>query len=133
MKKKYVSPQKKRQKLKKKLWAILSDYVRARDAYTCITCGTRGEGSGIHCGHFIPSSICGLALRYDERNLAAQCFRCNIHLGGWGERFAEALERKHGKEFVEELRKARHTTTLEKDYDWEGKIKEYQEKLKQLI
>jgi len=40
-------------KLKKKLWQVFSKYIRARDNYTCVTCGKKGEGSGIHAGHYI--------------------------------------------------------------------------------
>ena len=127
-----VSPQKKRSKLKKKLWQAVSLYVRTRDKGVCITCGRHGEGSGYHCGHFLPSSICGLYLRYDERNLAGQCYNCNINLGGWGERFADALERKHGRAFVDGVRADKNKSIADKDYPWEEKIAYFESKLKQL-
>lgn len=116
--------------LKQKLWRIFSEYVRTRDKGTCITCGRYATGSGYHAGHFIPSAVGGLALRYDERNVHGQCYHCNINLGGWGERYAEVLEGRFGREYVDELRRLQHTTVF--DFDYEAKIKEFEEKTKKL-
>lgn len=93
--------------LKKILWKHFSKYIRERDNFRCITCGKVGEGSGIHAGHFIPQSVGGEALRFDERNVFAQCYNCNINKGGWGERYAEVLECRFGREYIEKLRKIR--------------------------
>lgn len=69
-------------KLKKKLWTVFSKYIRERDNYICFTCGRYGEGSGMHAGHFIPKSVGGIALYFHEDNVHAQCYNCNINLGG---------------------------------------------------
>lgn len=68
--------------LKKKLWAVFSLYIRERDNYTCFTCGRKGEGGAIHSGHFIPKSVGGIDLYFNEDNVHAQCYNCNINLGG---------------------------------------------------
>ncbi len=68
--------------LKKKLWTVFSLYIRQRDKFTCFTCGKKGEGSGMHAGHFIPKSVGGIALYFHEDNVHAQCYHCNINLGG---------------------------------------------------
>lgn len=69
-------------KLKKKLWTLFSLYIRQRDKYTCFTCGRKGEGSGMHAGHFISKAIGGVDLYFDEDNVHAQCYNCNINLSG---------------------------------------------------
>jgi len=69
-------------KLKKKLWKVFSQFIRQRDSYQCFTCGRRGEGSGMHAGHFISKSVGGVDLYFDEENVHAQCYNCNINLSG---------------------------------------------------
>lgn len=118
--------------LKRKLWSEVSEYIRKRDKFTCFTCGRKGEGSAMHAGHFIPDAVCGILLRYDEFNINAQCFHCNINLGGWGERYAERMEQKYGREFVDELRKKIHTLTKWTEQDYEEKIEYYKQKIKDL-
>ena len=68
--------------LKKILWRYFSLFIRRRDKGICFTCGRRCEGKGYHAGHFIPKSICGVVLYFDERNVHGQCYNCNINLGG---------------------------------------------------
>jgi len=68
--------------LKRKLWKVFSDYIKKRDKNICFTCSRRCEGSGAHAGHFIPKSVGGLALYFDEDNVHTQCFNCNINLSG---------------------------------------------------
>ena len=60
-------------KLKKKLWKLFSKYIRQRDNYTCVTCGQKGEGSGIHAGHYITKAVGGIGLYFHEQNVHAQC------------------------------------------------------------
>ncbi len=94
--------------LKRNLWREFSLFIKVRDNYTCITCGRQGTGNGMHAGHFVPSAVGGLALRYNEANVHAQCYHCNINLGGWGERYTEVLEKRHGKKYVNDLRKLKY-------------------------
>lgn len=60
-------------KLKKSLWQIFSRYIRHRDNWTCITCGKYATGAGMHAGHYIPKSVGGIELYFDEENVHAQC------------------------------------------------------------
>lgn len=69
--------------LKDKLWRecrriIIRDY--GNNCYTCASADL--SGSGLHVGHFIPSSICSGEMRYSLDNLRPQCFACNIHRSG---------------------------------------------------
>ncbi len=117
---------------KGKLWKIVSQYIRKRDKNICFTCGKRSDGQGMHAGHFIPSSVAGSNnyLNWDERNIHAQCYACNVNRGGWGERYAEMMEHTYGKEVLAELRTRRFQVDPVKD--WDLLIECYQLKLEQL-
>lgn len=55
---------------------VVSKLVRKRDGYKCITCPeTRPEE--LTCSHFYKRAF--LNTRWDLRNLACQCMRCNIN------------------------------------------------------
>ena len=122
MKKKSIST------LKKNLWTVFSQYIRTRDNFTCFTCGRKGEGSGIHAGHFITKSTGGLALYFNEENVNAQCYNCNINLSGniW------VYGKKLGEEKVEELYKLKQESWKWSVTDYENKIVEYKNKLQAL-
>lgn len=111
--------------LKKKLWKYFALFIKQRDNYTCITCGNHGSGSGMHAGHFIPKSVGGMGLYFYEQNVHAQCFRCNIHLGGYGEKYAEVLELKYGREKINEMRAKKHAIEKWSIQDYEEKIEHY--------
>lgn len=69
-------------KLKKKLDAIFSQYIRHKYTSTetgearCWTCGKSAPPSKLYCGHFIGRKY--LATRYDPRNCRTQCYVCNV-------------------------------------------------------
>lgn len=111
-------------KLKKKLWEVFSKYIRTRDRGICFTCGRRSTGLGYHAGHFISKAVGGLVLYFHEENVRGQCYHCNINLGGNFYIFGQKL----GEEKCKELYKLKGQ--IVKDFDFESKIKEYEEKLK---
>jgi len=112
-------------KLKKKLWTVFSLYIRERDKYTCFTCGRRGSGSGIHAGHFIAKSIGGVDLYFHEENVHAQCYHCNINLGGNQYEYALRLGKNKAKQLYD--MKGIFSKWTEEDY--QKKIKIYTQKL----
>lgn len=114
------------------LWTWFSKFIRLRDKGICFTCGRYAEGSGYHAGHFIPSAVGGLALRYHEDNVHGQCYHCNINLGGWGERYAQVMEQKFGKVKVNQLRHLIHKVIPNSEFDFIGKIMYYKSKVKEL-
>lgn len=118
MKIKKLAKQKSLSQLKKILWQHFSLFIRRRDNYTCFTCGRKGEGSGIHAGHFINKSIGGVMLYFNEENVNAQCYRCNIHLGGNIWEYGQRL----GAEKVETLYRIR-----EQYKDWQFDRKDYEQ------
>jgi len=90
-------------KLKKKLWKVFSLYIRRRDNYTCVTCGRKGSGSGIHGGHYIVARACGLDYYFSETNVHAQCYHCNINLSGNSHRYREFMVRQYGEKTLKDL------------------------------
>lgn len=88
-------------KFKKWVWKVFSDYIRERDNWTCFTCGTYAKGSGMHGGHFIPRTYS--ATLFDEMNVHAQCYRCNIWLRGNAGEYATRIIQKYGQEKFDDL------------------------------
>ena len=84
-------------------------FIRLRDKdQPCICCGresTKVDALGAHgwdCGHY-RSVGSAPHLRYDLRNLAKQCARCNVHLGGNLINYRIGLVNRYGESFVQEL------------------------------
>ena len=110
-------------KFKRELWKVFAKYVKIRDNYRCYTCGVICKGKNAHCGHFIPASVCGLALYFHEDNNHLQCAKCNIWLQGNQYIYGQKL----GEEKVKKLYKIRKDN---KDLqytkqDYVNKIEEY--------
>lgn len=121
--------------LRKKLWISLTNYVKKRDGRKCITCGKDIlPGKGLHSGHFIPSKICGVELRYDEHNVHVQCFFCNRNMGGFGAMYYVKMVEKYGQDFVDNIFKRYLCQITNKakwvEEDFINKIKYYEEKIK---
>lgn len=95
-------------KLRKELWAVFSKWIKARDKNICFTCGRHAIGSAMHSGHFITGATCTAKLYFDETNVHAQCYHCNINLSGNWVIYEKNMITKYGLEYVENL-KARRT------------------------
>ena len=115
--------------LKRKLWSIFSKYIRERDKYTCFTCGKKATGSGMHAGHYIPKSVGGIALYFNEKNVHAQCYHCNINLSGNSDIYMQRLVAKYGEEVIEEIRELRQQINKWSIEDYEIKIQHYTTKV----
>jgi hypothetical protein len=97
---------KNRKALANKLQKAVNLYVRFRDCAgtggaNCISCGKWHSFEDLDGGHFIPST--SSAVRYDERNINAQCIHCNRFLHGNGRRYYESMVKKWGQAIVDEL------------------------------
>lgn len=68
--------------LKRKLWAAVSAYVKARDGNVCFVCGAPGLiGSNWHAAHLFNAGSNGV-IRYHPRNIHSCCGKCNVWLRG---------------------------------------------------
>lgn len=95
-------------KLKKELDRLFSLFIRQRDSDPdtgigrCVTCGVPRHWREMDCGHYCPRQ--DLNTRWDEKNCALQCGRCNGFRGGEAEKFAEAIDKRYGNGTAELLR-----------------------------
>lgn len=115
-------------KLKDTLWDLCKQIIRKKYGPTCYTCGKTGlQGGNWHTGHFIHSSLCSVAMRYDLRNLRPQCGGCNVWKSGNTLQYRKNLIRDFGEEYVESLERE-NQETKGKQYDtlwYQNKIEEY--------
>ena len=82
------------------------DYIRERDKWTCFTCGKIGEGSQMHAGHFI--SRVKAKVMFDEKNVHAQCYSCNIWKKGNVAEYADRIINRYGKDEFDRLIRERN-------------------------
>jgi 5-methylcytosine-specific restriction endonuclease McrA len=122
-----VEKKKSIRELKKALWTIFSKYIRARDENICYTCGKPAQ----HAGHYVPQSK-GNALRYDERNVHAQCISCNSFRRGNLAPYALRLEKDYGAGILQEFDRIKQTTYKPTHEELETKIGYYKLKLMEL-
>lgn len=104
------------QKVVKELDRAFSLYIRRRDSTmhgcVCFTCGHTGPIEEMHAGHFISRKW--LSLRFDEKNVHAQCYTCNMIKKGNMKKYTERLCEMYGDEIIKYLfdRKAVVATDL---------------------
>jgi len=115
--------------LKKELWKLFSEYVRRTSGGRCFTCGITKDWKMLHAGHYIRASA-GLATYFDEQNVHAQCYACNIWRDGNSDEYALRLQEKYGPEILNELNRRKHT--IVKDFPFLEKIEHYKQKVKEL-
>ena len=136
-------------RLKAKLDSLVSQYVRKRDDYTCVICGTRnpvwtrGDWTSAECGHIITRT--NSALRFDIRedgNCHCQCHRCNVNHGGVNLRFKHFTDQgpyilwyvhKFGLERYEQLRQEANVAKQWKAWELEEMIEQIAEKYKDML
>ena len=99
-------------KLKKRADAVFSKYVRLRDSENgfaeCFTCGVQKPIPQMQAGHFVSRRV--NILRFDEINVHAQCYSCNVMKHGDLYTYAKRLDEFHGDGTAEELHSRRFET-----------------------
>lgn len=117
--------------LKRKAIQVFNAYIRKRDEkLPCVSCGYNEGKRQIHAGHYRPAGNAAI-LRFDERNVHAQCSICNNHLSGNLVNYRKELINRIGLEQVEEL----EATNSPKQYtidEYADIIKTYKRKIKEL-
>lgn len=116
---------------KKFLWRVFSKYIRQRDDGVCISCGKKKHWKEMDAGHYIPKTLGGMNLYFDERNVNCQCVYCNRYLHGNLSKYALALQRKYGNNILEEFDKMRDDKVKISIPEYQRKIDYYKSKLKE--
>lgn len=109
------------------------EYIRGRDEdKPCVSCGNY---TTLQAGHFFSGGHHS-CVKFDERNISGQCLRCNFHLHGNLIPYRVELEKRIGKDELEQLDNlvAYHKRT---GWKWDrfsiiDKIEYYKEKVKTL-
>lgn len=96
-----------------KLWKEFSKFIRLRDADTngiiiCCTCGKRVHWKDADAGHFI--SRRHKVIKYDEKNVHAQCKNCNGFKHGNEKLYYDFMLKKYGQMTITKLEAAKRTS-----------------------
>ena len=89
--------------LKKKLWKVFSIYIRKKDDGQCYTCSSKKPWKSQDAGHYIPTSICGEYLWFNDLNVHCQCTSCNRFKHGNLSVYAEHLTTEYGDTIIKKL------------------------------
>lgn len=130
-------------RLKKKLDKIFSEYVRLRDAdqngnCVCCTCGEIGYWAsglrGMHAGHFHGKK--GKA-RYDEQQVHAQCYTCNMVWDRAGQKgrpreYTIFMSKRYGQKTVDRILKEKFEVYKLRCSDIEEMINHYEDQIEKL-
>jgi hypothetical protein len=122
--------------LKKTADRLFSELIRRRavDNYygtvQCVTCGAWGDWRSMDCGHY--ESRRHNNTRYDKRNCAPQCHRCNRFEEGRKFQFGKYLVEKYGEGIIEELRQLAYTNKRFTIEELQEMIKQFKKELGEL-
>lgn len=108
-------------KAKDKAWAELSRYIRLKASNwkgecQCVSCKEEGITTikpykEMQTGHFMQGRH--MAVMFDERNCAVQCFACNMQRQGCKSGnlyyYGKYMEKTYGKEVIQELERLNKT------------------------
>jgi len=135
----------KKASLKEKLWKLFSEYIRLRDAsdigyVNCISCGKVMYWKDSQAGHYVPKNN-GLFFYFNEDDVHAQCYGCNVGKSGNLIYYRKRLIDKLGLEEVEKLeyqgdmgivRDELNASCKYTDKDYNDLINVYKDKIKEL-
>ncbi len=110
-------------KLKKEADIWFSRYIRWRDKGQCFTCPKSDDPKKMQAGHFVPRQY--TETRYDERNVHAQCYACNVLYHGQPSAYAINLDLRYGRGTVALLEAKRRK--IVRDFPYEELIQKYKE------
>lgn len=125
-------PKKTQKYWKNKIDKVFHEYIRRRDADNntgncdCVSCGKTIHFSESDAGHFISRKY--LITRYDERNVKAQCRKCNRFEYGRQYEYSIAL----GQELSQELLQTSRSMVKFSDADWQEIFEEFNDKLNEI-
>ena len=114
-------------RLKRDLDTLWSVWTRRRNStlngyIACVSCGVSKHWKEQQCGHYV--SRVHLACRWDERNCAPQCGRCNVLLNGNYIEYTVWMVENWGYSVIEDLRELKHTSLKISRSGYEERIAE---------
>jgi hypothetical protein len=121
--------------LKTKLDRIFSEYIRLRDSDSngycrCISCGAIHHWKECDAGHYVNRSH--MSTRFDEKNVNAQCRRCNRFDEGNQIGYTKGLIRKYGSGIINELDVKKHSVSKITRAEYELLINHYKVEVMEL-
>lgn len=120
--------------LVKELDKVFSEFIRRRDSQDgygkCCTCSWVGPWKNADCGHFISRGE--YSVRWDERNVALQCKRCNAFRGGEQALFAKYIDKRWGEGTADKLQVLRRRSQKLDRLVLQARIIHYKQELKKL-
>jgi len=114
-----------RKKLVKNLDKAFGDFIKARDNYTCVLCGSKER---IQCGHLFTRA--SYSTRWNELNAHAQCASCNMRHEYDFFPFQNWFVKKFSQQNYEDLYFQHKQVVKYKDWELLDLIDYYKEKLK---
>jgi hypothetical protein len=121
--------------LKTKLDRIFSVYIRLRDAdksgyCRCISCNAIHPWKEMDAGHYV--NRFRMSARFDEKNVNAQCRKCNrfdeVNQIG----YTRGLIRKYGKGIIDELEMKKHSVSKMTEAEYELLVNHYRVEVEEL-
>lgn len=114
---------------------LFSEYIRLRDAdkygmIRCISCGKRVKWKNADAGHYV--SRRHLNLRFDDKNVNAQCTICNRLKSGNLEKYKRGLIMKHGRLVIDYLESMKNENRQFIDFEIELMCLHYQKQINML-
>jgi len=127
-----------------KLWKVFSEFIRLRDSikttgskdfFKCCTCGKIKPYAKADAGHFISREF--KSIKYDEKNVHAQCRDCNFYGSGQQLEYNDFMIKKYGQEVVDSLKLKRDYEKANpcqiKGFEIEILLKKYKQKVKEFL
>lgn len=126
--------------LEKRLWRLVSDYVRIRDWYrwnkSCVATGVFiSDWKHGQAGHYKSYNACDGMFKFDEMNIHLQSAASNA----WGDqeigyKFGEELKRRYGNDYLEKitLENRKHVSEKRDSFAILEKMKDILNKMEQL-
>lgn len=113
---------------KNKLDEVFSKFIRNRDCqddwFTCISCGKIKSIKQADAGHYYGRAI--LAVRWDEKNVNAQCRHCNRFQDGNKQGYTIGLIKKYGPDIIDLLAAKSQAKAKYSAFELQLLIKEYE-------
>lgn len=116
-----------RKTLVKKLDKVVGDYIKKRDTYRCVQCGSGDKPSW---GHVF--SRRSYSTRWDVRNSFCQCWPCNFKHSKDNYDYYKWFQDRFGMDAFDQLRRDYLSAKPFKNFELQELIEEFKAKIEEL-